>query len=175
VLGALAGGLIFGEIRRTELWGGLNVVPGAVIWATAALIGSAAVGATVLHVLDGWASRRDARGSVSAATVAAVASIAVAMAMARSRLFTSIQLLPTVLVDPFGLGWDLFGSSGRGLEAPLEPGRLAVVQFAVLLAGHVAGAIVLAQRRPGSRLPATLALALLMAVSTGTIVLAPGL
>jgi hypothetical protein len=61
------------------------------------------------------------------------------------------------------------------VEAPLTPARLAIVQFAVLLAGHVAGAVVLAQRPSGSRVPATVALALLMAVATGTIVLAPGL
>jgi hypothetical protein len=175
VLGALAGGLVFGEIRRTELWGGLNVVPGAVLWATLALVGSAVLGAAVLQFLDRWASRQGAEGSIPAAALPAVASIAVALSMARSRLFTSIQLLPTVVGDPFGLGWDPFGTAGGGVEAPLTPARLAVVQFAVLLAGHVAGAVVLAQRPTGSRVPATVALALLMAVATGTIVLAPGL
>jgi hypothetical protein len=175
LLGTLAGGLLFGEIRRTELWGSLNVVPGALAWGTLALIGSAGLGATVLHSLEGWASRRRASGSVAAATVAAVASIGVALAMARSRLFTSLHLLPTVLVDPFGFGWDLFGSAARGVEAPLTPARLALVQLVVLLAGHAAGAAVLAQRRPGSRVPATVALALLMGVATATVVLAPGL
>lgn len=175
VMGALAGGHVFGEVRRTELWGGLNVVPGAVLWATLALVGSAVFGASVLHFLDRWASRQGARGSVPAATLAAIASIAVALSMARSRLFTSIQILPTVVGDPFGLGWDPFGTAGGGVEAPLTPTRLAVVQLAVLLAGHVAGAIVLAQRPSGSRVPATVALALLMAAATATITLAPGL
>ena len=58
---------------------------------------------------------------------------------------------------------------------PLTRARLAVVQLVVLLAGHVAGAVVLAQRPSGSRVPATVALALLMGMATGIIVLAPGL
>jgi hypothetical protein len=175
LLGVLAGGLIFGEIRRTELWGELNVVPGAVLWPTLALIGSAAAGAAVLHLLERWASREEAPGSVPAASVAAIASIAVAVSMARSRLFTSIQLLPTVLADPFGFGWDLLGTAGGTLEAPLDAAPLATVQLVVLLAGHVAGAMVLAGRRPGSRIPGAAALALLMAAATGALVLAPGL
>jgi hypothetical protein len=44
LLGALTGGLLFGAIRRTELWGGLNVVPGAVVYATLGLVLFAAAG-----------------------------------------------------------------------------------------------------------------------------------
>jgi hypothetical protein len=175
LLGALAGGLVFGEIRRTELWGELNVVPGAVLWATAALVASAAVGALLVNSLERWASAEGAPGSVAAVAVPAVASIAVAFSLARSRLFTSIQILPSVLADPFGLGWDPFGIQPETLEAPLAPVPLAVVQLAVLLAGHVAGAVALARRGPGTRAPAALVLALLMGSATLTLVHAPGL
>jgi hypothetical protein len=175
LVGALAGGLVFGEIRRSELWGELNVVPGAVVWATLGLLGSAAVGIVVTQLLDRWASREEGAGSVTAAAVPAVASIAVAVSMARSRVFTSLQLLPSVLGDPFGLGWDPFGMEPRTLTAPLAPVRLALVQLAILLVGHVAGAHVLARRRPGSRVPGALALAFLMGATTMTLVHAPGL
>jgi hypothetical protein len=175
LVGALAGGLVFGEIRRSELWGELNVVPGAMLWATLAMVGSAAVGAFVVQSLERWASREGASGSVAAAAVPAVVSIAVAASMARSRLFTSLQILPSVLGDPFGLGWDPFGMEPQTLSAPLAPVRLALVQLAILLAGHVAGAVVLARRRPGTRVPGALALAFLMGVTTTTLVHAPGL
>jgi hypothetical protein len=175
LLGALAGGLVFGEIRRTELWGELNVVPGALLWSTMALVASAAVGGLVISALGRWASREGAAGSVAAAAVPAVASIAVALSLARSRLFTSIQILPSVLADPFGLGWDPFGMQPQTLEAPLAPVPLAVVQLAVLLAGHVAGAVVLARHRPRTRAPGVLALAFLMGSATMTLVHAPGL
>jgi hypothetical protein len=173
LLGALAGGLLFGELRRTEVWGELNVVPGALAWATGALVGCAAAAGLILTSLERGARNTGGGGEVLAAAVPAVAAIGLAVAMARSRLFTSMQILPFVLADPFGRGWDLW--TEPSVEMPLSPSRLAILQIVILLAGHLAGAWVLARRRPPSRTPAAVALAVLMAAATTTLTLASGL
>ncbi|MGH2767314.1 MAG: hypothetical protein ACRDKA_15650 [Actinomycetota bacterium] len=174
VLGALAGGLLFGLVRQSELWGALNVVPGATVWATLGFGGSCAAVAGLAWWAARWAIREGVAGSVTAALVPAVGAVALAVAMARSRLFTSLQLLPQLLGDPFGFGWDPFGIPGRPIEAPLGPTRLAAVQVATLVAGHVAGAIVLGRRAPANRGPGTASLVTLVIVGTLAILLAPG-
>jgi hypothetical protein len=64
--------------------------------------------------------------------------------MARNRLTTSLQLLPGLLADPFGSG-----PPTRALPIEAEPfgttGLLAI-QVALVVAGGVTGAIVLARR-----------------------------
>jgi hypothetical protein len=104
--------------------------------------------------------------------VPALAGIVVAVAMDRNRLSTSLQLLPGLLGDPFGRGWDLFGEAGARLDpAPLGTTGLAVAQYAVLLAGHLAGAVVLARGVDRSaREPAALALSILAGVSVMALV-----
>jgi len=93
------------------------------------------------------AAERPARAAVARAVVPAVAGVIVAVAMDRNRLFTSIQLLPGLLGDPFGRGWDLLGRAGTRLDpAPLGTTGLLIAQLAVLVAGYVAGAVVLARR-----------------------------
>jgi hypothetical protein len=85
--------------------------------------------------------------------------------MARNRLFTSLQLLPVLASDPFGFGWDLFGTADWALNpAPLGHIGLPLAQIAVLVAGHVAGAWVLIGRvELPERRAATLALGILSA------------
>jgi hypothetical protein len=91
----------------------------------------------------------------------------VAVAMDFNRLFTSVQLLPRLLGDPFGKGWDPFGTSGAGLDpAPLGTTGLSISQLAVLMAAHVVGAIALARGVPrGDRGPGAVALTILAAAS----------
>ncbi|MBA3551935.1 MAG: hypothetical protein H0W27_03565 [Actinobacteria bacterium] len=147
ILGALAGGLLFGAVRQSELWGELNVVPGATLYATIGLLLSAGGMAALLWALRRLAASRGAAGSVAAAVVPALAGLAVAFGLARNRLFTSLQLLPTLAADPFGRGWSLFGESTFGVNLnPLgDRGRVAT-QLALLLTGSVIGAVVLARR-----------------------------
>ena len=176
VLGALAGGLAFGLVRTSEVWGSLNVVEGATLYATLAMLGSAAVVALALWLLERWAARGGGRGSVTAAALPAVAAVALVVALARSRLFTSLQLLPALASDPFGAGWDLFGTRDLPILRPLDPLPLAGVQLAVLILGAVAGAIVLGRRVPRTgRRPAILALGLLVGLGVYVLSLAPGL
>jgi hypothetical protein len=167
VLGAFAGGVLFGAVRRSELWGDLNTVDGALLVSTAGLVLSCAVVAGLLLSMAEASKSSGARVAVARAAVPAVAGIIVAVAMDRNRLFTSVQLLPGLLGDPFGRGWDLFGPAGARLNpAPLGTTGLLVAQLAVLLAGHVAGAVVGAWRvRRGARGPVAAGLSVLVAAS----------
>lgn len=126
--------------------GGLNVAEHALLLATGGLVVLAAGFALLL----GWADRRagavGAPGSVASAMVPAVVAVAVAMALSRNRLLTSVQLLPGLLIDPFGSGG---GTLGRGSSLdpdPLGTVGLVAVQVGILLAGHLLGALVLARR-----------------------------
>lgn len=167
LLGVLAGGVLFGAVRRSELWGSLNTVSEATLVATLGLLASCTAGACLLLGMASRARRPGARPAIARASVPAVASIIVAVAMDSNRLFTSVQLLPGLLGDPLGRGWDLFGRAGAGLDpAPLGTRGLLAAQLAVLLAGHLAGAVVLAQRvRRAAREPAAVGLSILAGAS----------
>jgi hypothetical protein len=90
-----------------------------------------------------------------------------AVALDRNRLFTSVQLLPELLGDPLGRGWDPFGRSDDPLNAtPLGTRGLLWAQLAVLLAGHaVATAVGVRPLERRARTPVTLGLAVLAAAS----------
>lgn len=165
VLGVLAGGLLFGAVRHSLLWGSLNIVPLATLYALAGLVASCSAAAAMLWGAGRWAARRGAPGSVAAASLPAVAALAVSLGMSRNRLFTSIQLLPALAGDPFGAGWDLLGAAGVGLDPnPLGTTGRVAAQVLVLMAGHLFGAYVLTRRSaPAGRVPATVGLCALAA------------
>jgi hypothetical protein len=149
LLGVLAGGVLFGAVRRSELWGSLNTVEHASIVAALGVLAFCAAGYGLVAWTAARAGFRDVRGAAVGAFVPAVAGIVVAVAMDRNRLFTSVQLLPGLLGDPFGRGWNLLGPSDQGLDpAPLGTTGLLWAQLGVLVAGHVAGAVVAARRAP---------------------------
>jgi hypothetical protein len=164
LLGVLAGGVLFGAVRRSELWGGLNTAQEAQLVATLGLLGSCAVAAGLLALM---ASSTAGRAAVVTAALPAVAGVIVAVAMDRNRLFTSVQLLPGLLGDPFGEGWDLLGSATAGLDpAPLGTTGLLVAQLGVLVAGYVAAAIVFGRLAPRSaRTPSAAGFAVLAGLS----------
>jgi hypothetical protein len=173
LLGALAGGVLFGAVRRSELWGSLNTVRAAGLVAALGLVAFCAASYALLAWMAARAGFRGVRAAAARAAVPAVAAIVVAVAMDRNRLFTSVQLLPGLLGDPFGRGWDLFGRAGAELDpAPLGVTGLLWAQLGVLVAGHVTGAVVLARRVPRrAREPVAVGLAFLAAASV--IALAP--
>ncbi len=147
LLGVIAGGVLFGAVRRSELWGGLNTAQNAELLAAVGVVGFSAAGAGLLVLMAAAAESLGVRAGAARAAVPAVAGIIVAVAMDRNRLSTSIQLLPELFGDPFGTGWDLFGRSGASLDpAPLGTTGLLAVQLAVLVAGHLVGAVVLGRR-----------------------------
>jgi hypothetical protein len=76
--------------------------------------------------------------------------VPIALAYAFAHYFTLIlfegQLLLHAASDPFGLGWDLFGTVTWRVEFFLSPEAIWYVQVAAILVGHVVG-IVLAHDR----------------------------
>jgi hypothetical protein len=170
VLGALAGGLTFGAIRRSTLWGGLNVAEHALLLATGGLVVVAAGFALVLSWADRRADAVGAPGSAAATMVPAVAAVALALALSRNRLFTSLQLLPGLLIDPFGSGGGSLGGGSSLDPDPLGTVGLVAVQVGVLLAGHLLGALVLARRAGvAQRQPGMVALAVSVAVTMAAV------
>jgi hypothetical protein len=169
LLGVLAGGILFGAARRSELWGEWNTIEHADLAATAGVLVSSAVGAGLLLGIAAVARIETpaAAATVARAAVPVVGAVIVAVAMERNRLTTSVQLLPGLLGDPFGEGWDLFGQAGSGLVAePFGVRGLLLAQLGVVLAGHVAGAVVAASGlERAARIPVALGLGLLANVS----------
>jgi hypothetical protein len=167
LLGVFLGGVLFGAVRRSELWGSLNTAEEAELYAVVGLMFFSAAAAGLLTLMAMAARQAGARSVAARATVPAVAAVIVAVAMDRNRLSTSIQLLPELFGDPLGRGWDLLGGSGAGLNpAPLGERGLAAAQLAVLLAGYLVGAAVLARRlEREARAPVALLLAVLASAS----------
>jgi hypothetical protein len=164
LLGVLAGGALFGAVRRSEVWSGLNRHPAALLWATLGMLAFAVVLAAFLLAMGRLSEPLGARAGVARAVVPAVAAVTVAVALERNRWFTSAQLLPGLLGDPFGRGWDILGPAVDGLDpAPLGAAGLLWLQLGLLLAGHLTGAVLVARRlQERSRLPAAVVLLHLM-------------
>lgn len=167
LLGVTLGGLLFAILRRTEVWSGLAGLPQGTLLDTAGFAGCCALGAGLLGLGGSVGNRLGDHGAVLCGSAAALVGVVTAVALERNRLFTSVQLLPGLLGDPFGLGWDLLGPAGQGLDpAPLGAAGLIVAQVAALGVGLVWGAIVAARRSPrSSRLAAGVVLGYLAAVS----------
>lgn len=172
LVGVVAAGLLFGALRRTALWEPVagSQHPGR--WTSAAFLGACLLGATVLTL--GGRSRRDPglREAVLSAALVVTAGIALAVALARNRLFTSLQILPAVLVDPFGVGWDLLGPPTVGLcPAPLGAAGLVAVQLGLVVVTALWGAATAAARTRRTSRP-QLAATLLPLVVLATLLVA---
>jgi hypothetical protein len=169
LLGVLAGGILFGAARRSELWGSLNTSENADLLAALGVLAASAAGAGLVMGMAAIARvESPAAGPAAArALVPALAGIIVAVAMDRNRLTTSIQLLPDLFGDPLGRGWDLFGRAASGLDAaPFGVRGLLLAQLGVLAAAHIVGAAVQARGLPRTaRVPIALGLGLLANLS----------
>jgi hypothetical protein len=172
LLGVFAGGVLFGAVRRSELWGGLNTADNADVYAAVGVVAFCAAAFGVLKLMALAAKQAGAPGAAAAAAVPAVAAIVVAVAMDRNRLTTSLQLLPQLLGDPFGRGWNLVGEAGRRLDpAPLGESGLLTAQLVLVLAGYLVAAAVLARRlQRADRAPVALLLAVLGSASVVALV-----
>jgi hypothetical protein len=162
-----------------------DVVAGTIGWAvTILLVGAAYVGTCwVVTRLTGLAgdARRVARRF-------AHTLVPVGFAYAFAHYFTLIlvegQLFLSTFSDPFGLGWDLFGSADRRIDFSLVQESQAwvwFVQVGVLVTGHVAGVVLsrdraLADLPPSRALAAQYAMLSLLGVlaALGVVVLAAG-
>lgn len=167
LLGVVTGGLLFGLVHRSVLWGDLGAVSGPTLVATVGLVLSAGALAAFFLLMRRLARRTDGTPGVARAVVPALAGVCMAVALAQNRFTTSAQLLPGLAGDPFGLGWDLLGEPTSGLDAaPLGVTGLLVVQLVLLLAGCLIGTLVLARGLvPQSRPAAAFALSVLTATA----------
>ena len=184
LLGVLAGGTLVVALRRTELWSDLEAeLSGAdqpQLLGTAGLLVCCALGAGLV-VLQGGLTRTlvspreasSARQAVVLAAAPAVAGMVVAVGMARNRLSTSVQLLPGLLGDPFGRGWDLLGEPTANLDpAPLGAAGLLAAQLTVLVLATLWGAVLVARLLGRQdRLPAVLLAGQLVAAGVAAVAL----
>lgn len=175
--GVVAGGALFGLIRDSDIGTPLAFGPNAV--------GYSRLGVVVAMVLIGALAEGVTRfrsGTGAAAAVGLIptaAGLALAMALARYRFTTSVQLLPVLASDPFGAGVDLFGTRGLELRAqPFDVITLIWAQAVTAVLGSVGG-ILLARRRAAAasgrqRVDATLAAVTLLSLLVGIGVAAIG-
>lgn len=153
LLGVTVGGLVFGLLRRTEVWVPVLSRDAAVLWSTVGLAGACLLGGGLAALIGRGTTRATL---VARSLVPVVAATVLAVGLERNRLFTSLQLLPGLVGDPLGHGWDLLGPAAEGLStAPLGAVGLVSLQIAVVVAGHVLAAFLVTRPHVGDdRLPA---------------------
>lgn len=162
LLGAVIGGLLFATVRRTELWSVVAVRTDALWWASVTLVGCCVVGAGL--AVGGSAAEMRTTRSTGAAVVRALvpvtAGIALAVALGHNRFTTSVQLLPRLLEDPFGRGWDWLPTPTALDPAPLGAAGLVAVQLVLAAGAHLLAAATAPRSLVGDdRLPAIAVLA----------------
>ena len=119
-----------------------------------------AVGAAYLLAVA--AARRLAHGGPGLPAAFVASLLPIALVYAISHYFTLLlvqgQALIPLVSDPFGRGWDLFGSADHGVDlTPISANAVWYVQVISLVAGHVAG-LALAHDRAVSLFPPARAL-----------------
>lgn len=167
LVGTVTGGLLFALLGRTETWTDLTGGSDALAWGTAGFLGCAVLGGGVLALAGLLGERLGDRGATLRGPLVLLVGVVVVVALARNRFTTSVQLLPGLLGDPFGRGWDLFGPAGAGLDAaPLGAAGLLWLRIALLAVLVVAASVVAARGVPQPvRVAAFVSLAYLAAVS----------
>ncbi len=172
LLGVVVGGSLFGALRRTELWAPLAAREHPLVWSTLGLL-VAALGLGTLVWLLGRPGGDATRAVVARAVVPVAAAVVVVVALARNRFSTSVQLLPGLVGDPLGRGWDLFGEAAAGIDpAPLGSAGLVALQLGLLAAVHVAVAATVPRSQVGDeRLPVIVLIGLLAGLSLTAVAL----
>ena len=93
------------------------------------------------HLVDHQRSADDLRGDF----VHSLVPIALAYAVAHyfSLLVLEGQATIALVSDPFGQGWDLFGTATRTIDFTLlSPRAIALVQSGAIVIGHIAGVVI---------------------------------
>jgi hypothetical protein len=172
VTGALVGGVLFGDLRMSPFWIGLDVParlrsPMTGTSVTAAVL-AAALGALPAVGAGRWATRRGAPGSVAAVLVPVVAALAVSTML--RRLLICLQLVWIELSDPLGRGSDLFGTG----DTVVDPNPFGTITqrwtgVALITAAGLLSAYILARRVPRARSQDPAALTLYVVVALGVL------
>ncbi|MGH2791436.1 MAG: hypothetical protein ACRDJ0_10745 [Actinomycetota bacterium] len=163
LLAILLGGVLFGGLRQSTLWGALNASPRAGTLAAAGLLLVSALSVTFVWMAG--RGRAGRRATVAVALVPVTAAAVVAVSMARNRLTTSAQLLPELLTHPFGddiATLELL----RSLDPnPLGTTGRTVLQMSLLVVGGIVGAVVVRRRYGTAANPAVAAVCVFTAVA----------
>ena len=160
----MLGSVGFDGFSRTSWWQDARVGMGdlgGTLFNLAGLAGGVAVVAGA-YLLAVWAARLLAGTDLDLARAFALSLVPIALVYAVSHYFSLLvvqsQFAVPLASDPFGWGWDLFGSADfRPDLAPFSPTTIWYVQVGTLVAGHVAG-LVLAHDRALTLFPTERAL-----------------
>ena len=161
----LLGSTTFDGLSRSSAWlaatATLPPFPRAVA-GTAGLLGAIAAVAGAYGLAMSAAAAIARRGWHPLAVRFAHSLVPIAFAYALAHYFSLLvlegQLGLALISDPFGRGWDLFGTAGRAVDLTLvSPVTIWYVQVAAIVAGHVGG-VVLAHDRAVAVFPPALAL-----------------
>ena len=149
----MLGSVGFDGFSRTTWWGDVRGDLGELLGTVVNLGGllAAVLAVTAFYLLAVAAARALARTDIPLARAFVASLIPIALVYAVSHYFSLLvvqgQFAIPLLSDPFGWGWDLFGTADyRPNLAPLAPSTIWYVQVATLVAGHVVG-LVLAHDR----------------------------
>lgn len=150
----MIGTVSYDGLSSTQWWRDLLGSVGGSIWAeTLGLVGvSAVIGAG--YWLASWTAVKlsgdENRTAGEVAASFAHTLVPIALAYAFAHYFTLVlfegQLLISTLSDPFGKGWDLFGTADRAINYWMSPTAIWYTQVAAIVMGHVSG-VVLAHDR----------------------------
>ena len=140
VLGVIAGGLLFAEVRTSSLWGVRDLQPNAAWLAAAGLAACAAVAAAVFAWGERRARRYGAPGSVLAAVVPTSAGIGIALSLTDNRFLGGVESV----IRWLGVAW-----SRPPLALPAM--ALLLTQVGILVLGATVGGRVAARRSPTPR------------------------
>lgn len=155
----MIGTVSYDGLSSTQWWRDLlGSDAGTVLWETLGLLAvSAVIGAG--YWVASWVAVKlagDHRATRDVAASFAHTLIPIALAYAFAHYFTLVlfegQLLLSTLSDPFGQGWDLFGTADRAVNYWMSPTVIWYVQVAAIVVGHVTG-VVLAHDRALAEFP----------------------
>ena len=154
------GSTAFDGMTRSSAW--TNLVgdaseAGVIALSTAGLLGAIALVAALYLGAMRVASAMTGQPTLALADDFVHSLVPIAFAYAVAHYFSLLvlegQAVLALASDPFGLGWDLFGTIDRSIDYTLvSPNTVAYVQVAAIVLGHIAG-VVLAHDRALARFP----------------------
>jgi hypothetical protein len=149
----MIGTVSYDGLSSTQWWRDLLGAASGEVWAETLgfLAVSAVIGAG--YWAASWGAVRLAEDERSPGQVAASFAhtlVPIALAYAFAHYFTLVlfegQLLLSALSDPFGRGWNLFGTADRSISYWMSPTAVWYVQVVAIVGGHITG-VVLAHDR----------------------------
>jgi hypothetical protein len=167
LIGLGIGALTFSVVRRTEVWSSVLASQHPVLWSTVGYLVLCGLLAGAAELAARAASGAQERAGVAQSLLPVLVGVGLAVAVARDRLFTSVQLLPGLIGDPLGRGWDLFGTPTDGLVvSPLAAVWLVTLQLSLVIGAHLFAAMSVPRPMEGdARLPVIGTLGVSVAVS----------